>query len=197
MVDKEGGQTRARVPMWWCGRPWNPNPLLRTSDRAFFSLRAVALAAMLLAVPIALTIGTQVYTDDVARIRSEHAAATSVDATVLTEPEWTEAHDFEAQVRWDRGDRTLTATVPVPRATDVGDRVAVWIDDDGAPTDGPRSPVTAVFAGIGSAVLVMTAACLLGLGFIRVVSTVSDRRHARQWDSEWALFDKPVTGDMS
>ncbi|PPJ03629.1 hypothetical protein C5E43_24900 [Nocardia cyriacigeorgica] len=81
-----------------------------------FLLRAVVFGAIVLAVPLALTVGTEVYTDDVVRVRAEHASAVSVEATVLTEPEWTEAHDFEAQVRWDSGGAARTGTVPVLRA---------------------------------------------------------------------------------
>ncbi|CCF63675.1 exported protein of unknown function [Nocardia cyriacigeorgica GUH-2] len=171
--------------------------MVRTSERMLFLLRAVVFGAIVLAVPLALTVGTEVYTDDVVRVRAEHASAVSVEATVLTEPEWTEAHDFEAQVRWDSGGAARTGTVPVPRTTDIGDRVSVWLDDQGAPTRAPRSPATAVFAGVGVAAFIMAAACLFGLGLIRVASVAADRRNAQQWDREWAHFDKPVTGDMS
>lgn len=145
MADDAEVHSMGCAPAWWCGRPWNPSPLVRTSERMLFLLRAVVFGAIVLAVPLALTVGTEVYTDDVVRVRAEHASAVSVEATVLTEPEWTEAHDFEAQVRWDSGGAARTGTVPVPRTTDIGDRVSVWLDDQGAPTRAPRSPATAVF----------------------------------------------------
>ncbi|NEW37684.1 hypothetical protein GV794_05030 [Nocardia cyriacigeorgica] len=197
MAGVEDAQTRAGAPMWSWMRPWNPNPLLRSSDRAECLLLVVVAIAVMLALPLALTIGTQIYTDDAARVRAEHARATSIDATVLTEPEWTEAHDFEAQVRWKTGDRAVTAVVAVPRRTDVGDQVPVWVDHDGALTEAPRNPVTAAFAGIGATILIWTATCLLGVGLLRGASILSGRRHAKQWEREWVLFDKPVTGDMS
>ncbi|WP_280236000.1 Rv1733c family protein [Nocardia cyriacigeorgica] len=198
MADGADARTRADIAAWWCRRPWNPNPLLRSADRAVLLLRMVVLGAVLLALPLALTIGTQIYTDDAARVRAEQAAVTAVDATVLTEPVWSDdAHDFTAQVRWDTRDQPQTATIPVARRTEIGDRVAVWLDDAGAPTDTPRHPVTAAFAGIGAAVLIWTVTCLIGFGLIRGAVLLSDRRHATQWDREWVRFDKPVTGDMS
>lgn len=194
MIDAENHRYRGPAPFWWCTRPWNANPLLRRSDRMEFLVRVVLVSAVLLALPVAMAIGTQVYTDDAIRVRAERDRAVAVDASVVSEPASVETHKLTARVRWHSGDRTAEATVSVPGGAELGDTIPIWVGEDGTPTRPPRGPAAAVFNGVGVTVLLWVSSWALAAVLWRGTRQLSDRRRARRWDREWALIDRSLSG---
>ncbi len=178
-------------------RPWNPNPLLRPSDRFVVLLRLVVALAVLLAVPVAGALGTQVYTADAAAIANERATKSAVDATITSrpQPQSSTAHRFEATVQWHTDRGVATTTTNVARQAVIGDNVRVWLDRDGAPTARPRDPGAAVFTGIGAAVVVLVSTWLTGWLLVHGVWWLQYLRHSAGWDREWRLIDSELRGD--
>ncbi|MBF6209709.1 hypothetical protein IU433_04895 [Nocardia puris] len=195
MIDAENHGSRGPAPLWWCTRPWNASPLLRGSDRMEFLVRTVLVGIVLVALPVAMAIGTQVYTDDAQRIRAERAGVTTVEASVTSEPVWTETREYRAKARWNADGHATEATVTVPEGTGLGDTIPVWLGADGTPTRPPRGPAAAVFNGIGVTILLWAASVALAAGVWHGTTLLSDRRHARQWEREWALMDRSVSGE--
>ncbi|GAB2548638.1 Rv1733c family protein [Nocardia heshunensis] len=138
----------AFVRLWRLG-PWNRNPLMRTADRMLSSAAILGFALCLLAVPIALTIGTAGYTAEAARIRAADAAKTEFIATVVTDPVYTDHHNV-AEVVWHDGNQTRSQTAPVGNFAFRGAAVHVWLSADGTPAAPPAPAGTALLRGIGN-----------------------------------------------
>ncbi|MEV0355880.1 hypothetical protein AB0H71_07405 [Nocardia sp. NPDC050697] len=166
-------------------RPWHPSPLLRPLDRAEAVLRLVVVAAVLLTVPLAWSLGTEVAAADAARIRIERETRTAVQATVVTEPAEVAPYTVRATVRWDESGRSGTAEAAVPRAASAGDRVTLWLDPANRPVLAPRSPDAAPIGGIGTGVLVLSAAAGLGWLLVRAVALLLDRHRYAAWGAAW------------
>lgn len=178
----------------WRTRPWNTNPLMRASDRFEALVRMLAVAAMLVAIPIAGAAGTAGYTAAAARISSDNSAKVAVTgtisgeakhtATVSARSEVTESHS-EAPVRWNQDGRSGTATIQVPDTATRGDEVTVWLAPDGTPTGPPQRSRVAVGNGIevGLAVLVAIWGAVLALVAL-IIWTLGARRRAG-WEREW------------
>ncbi|MFE2956017.1 Rv1733c family protein [Nocardia tengchongensis] len=183
--------------VWWL-RPWNSNPLMRASDRWEALFRLLAVAVMLLAVPVAAAIGTATYSSSAERISVENAAKTEVPATVLTEPKQTvaagpaQAAHFEAQIQWKRDGDFGKGTIEVRRDTKVGSTVQTWLGPDGLPGDQPQKPASAVTNGIGTCVALLVGVGFTLLALLWCVTRVLERLHAVRWESELRGLGRPI-----
>ncbi|MFC8041928.1 hypothetical protein [Nocardia sp. NPDC057353] len=166
-------------------RPWHPSPLLRPLDRLEAVLRLAVVAAVLLTVPLAWGLGTEVYAVDAERIRVERATRTPVQATVVTEPAEVAPYTVRATVRWDENGRSGTAETSVPQTASAGDRVTLWLDPANRPVLAPRSPDAAPIGGIGTGLLVVFTAAGLGWALVRAVAVLLDRRRYAAWGAAW------------
>ncbi|MBH0777776.1 Rv1733c family protein [Nocardia bovistercoris] len=187
------GVTTIPFRQWWStrwrARPWNPNPLMRGSRRWESAALILAVLACLLSVPVAAALGTAAYSAEASAIRAERASVSVVDGLIVDEPRRVAGDERRATVRWGDGDPTRTAVVPVGRVRAKGDRLDVWLDADGVPTDAPRGPEAAPMTGIAVAVIVI--AMTVGSGFLAVEGTRQwcRRRDARRWEREWLALD--------
>jgi hypothetical protein len=184
-----------RLARLWSTQPWNPNPLMRPADRLEAALRIVAVAAVLIAVPVAGALGTAAYTDSAARIRGDTVTKSVVGAVITDEPTQTTAHRFEARVQWNENGRSGIATVPVRRDAQPGDPVAVWLGSGGAPTTEPRSPDAAAMTGIGVAVGVLVSTWFCGWCVVEGTGWLLDRRRSARWDRAWRQISRPIRED--
>ncbi|WP_433733897.1 Rv1733c family protein [Nocardia sp. CA-129566] len=178
----------------WRTRPWNTNPLMRASDRFEALVRMLAVAAMLVAIPIAGAVGTAGYTAAAARIIADNSAKVAVTGTISGEvkhtaivsarSEMTESH-AEAPVRWNQDGRSGTATIEAPDTATRGDKVTVWLAPDGTPTRPPQRSSVAVGNGIevGLAVLVEIWGAVLAL--VALIMWALGARRRAGWEREW------------
>ncbi|WP_328401625.1 Rv1733c family protein [Nocardia sp. NBC_00403] len=180
--------------LWWM-RPWNPNPLLRPSDRLEAVLRIIATLVVLVAIPIAGALATTAYTSDAARIRTEDAAKTAVSATITAEPGQLKAHLFEAPVQWTRDGRPGTATVRVSSKASLGDQVVVWLDSDVLPTTPPHPPGVAAMTGIGVGVVVLVATWFAAWSLVKGSGWLLERHHDAQCARQWRQLNRPIRED--
>ena len=176
------------------------NALARTSDRLEAASWVATLVALLLAVPVALAVGT-VGRADVSAQAAEEAATRHLSTAVLLEdaepagdgvaagrPVWTLAG-------WTGPDGTgVQDEVPAPPAARVGESVEVWLDDAGRQVPRPidRTVVVsnAVVAGTVT-FLLLTAAVVTGQV---VVGQLLWRHRARQWAAGWAAVEPRWAG---
>lgn len=185
----------SRVVRWWSTQPWSPNPLLRKSDRLEAGLRILAVAAVLVAVPVAGALGTAAYTESAAQIRAESATKHSVTAVLTEDPAKSAAHEYQARVEWDDSGRLGAEVVTVRRGLRAGDHATVWLGSDGAPTTEPRKPAAAAMAGIGVGVVVLVGTWFAGWCLVHGVGRLLDRHRDARWAHEWRQLSRPIRED--
>ncbi|MFI2474524.1 hypothetical protein [Nocardia xishanensis] len=185
----------------WQMRPWHTNPLVRGSDRVHALVAMFAIAAALLAVPLAGAAGTASYSEAAARIRAENATKSEVAATVVGKPERTMIvtgqygltdERYEAAVQWQQQGRSATAVVEVPRDSVPGWEVPIWLGPNGQPTTAPRRSDAAVGEGVTAGLALLTAAWGGALLLVWGVGRLLDARHAASWEREWRCIARPL-----
>lgn len=180
--------------VWWL-RLWRPNPLLRPLDRIEAVLRIIVVVAVLVAIPVAGTLGTTAYTGAAARIRTENAAKSAVSAVITEEPQLMSSHLLEARVQWLRDGRPGTATVRVRGSAAIGDHVTVWLGPEGAPTGPPQPSNVAAMTGIGVGVVVLSGTWVVAWLLLQGTVWLLERRRRMQWDQQWRNLNRPITED--
>ncbi|MEV6558249.1 hypothetical protein AB0M22_21220 [Nocardia sp. NPDC051756] len=174
-------------------RPWNPNPLMRRSDRIESWIRIVVAAVCLATAPIAGSVGIAVYTTAVQQIRVANAAKIEVVATVVDDPEaFGRTRPAFATVRWRRAGVSGTAIAPVPSIANRGDRIRIWLDADERPTTPPIGPAKATTAAIRAAAVVLLGACGVAVVVTESARWCAIRYQSFRWDQRWRRFDRPV-----
>lgn len=167
------------------------NDLHRRSDRVETGARIVVLLTTVLAVPMAVVLGMLVLD----HLRATAATRHAVVATVVDQPRplalpGRSVPAATAPVAWSSPghDRHVGRTT-VPAAADAGDRVTIWVTDEGELTSPPMTArdATAVAALTGSSVFLSALGVLASLfaGARRLL----DRGRYRDWDVAWARFD--------
>ncbi|WP_326362287.1 Rv1733c family protein [Nocardia sp. CDC160] len=186
----------------WRVRPWNPNPLMRVSDRAEVVLRAVAVVVVAAAVPIAGAVGTVSYTGAQARIAAQDAGKTKVtatetaDAVRLPDSDHYAGHQdrYQAPVQWTIDGKSGTATVDVIGPQAAGSSVTLWVKD-GQPTLAPARPGAAAAEGIGTGLAVLVETWCAAAASVWFTGTVFDARRYARWEREWRGINRPIGKD--
>lgn len=184
-------------------QPWDPNPLMRTSDRVESAVRLLSAVAIAAAVPLAGAAGTNGYTTAATEIQRTNATKTAVTATVSAEPENTTTVDYygnsteryQARVQWSRDDRTDGATVTIERRVARGDTVSIWLGPDGRPAAAPTPPSEAAVRGIGAGIWMLVEVCGGAAGLTGVTHWIVGRHHSRAWAREWWTNNHPIDQD--
>jgi hypothetical protein len=166
---------------WRIGRIFGRNPLLRRADRieAFVTLIAVVMA--LVGAPVALVVGMMVYGASDSQYAREAHERHAVTATV-TGIDSSDTNVVEARWPVAVGERT-DVTVLTTEAK-VGDRVEIWVGDDGSPVPEPTPTWHAVVDAVGAAEAVVI---LVAVGMTLLVTCVRsrlDRAREDQWECE-------------
>lgn len=184
-------------------RPWDPNPLMRTSDRVEGSVRLLSALAIVAAVPLAGAAGTNGYTTAATEIQRDNATKTAVAATVSADPEdkstvdsyGTTTERYETPVQWSRDDRTGAATVTVARRVAVGDSVSIWLGPDGRPTAAPTPPSAAAARGVSAGIWVLVEVWGGAAGASGLTHWALGWHHSRTWAREWWANNHPIDQD--
>jgi hypothetical protein len=175
------------------------NPLARGSDRVEALTWAATLIALLMAIPVALAVGTVVRVDLAARAHQEATTRHQETAVLVAD-----AHPGEhrvpvlRQVRtpatWAGPDGTVHGEVPAPADARAGETVRVWVDGAGRPVPRPiDGTVVASNALVAGLVTLMLSTTVVGTGQV-VVCQVLWRHRARQWTADWAAVEPRWAG---
>lgn len=187
----------------WRVRPWNPNPLMRASDRVEVVLRALAVVVAVAAVPVAGAVGTVSYTGAVTRIAAQDVGKTQVSATETADATRVPDGDkygayqdrYQAAVHWTFDGHAQTATVEVPGPQAAGARVSLWIGKDGQPVLAPARPGAAAAEGVGTGLAVLVETWCAAAASVWFTSTVLDSRRHSRWEREWRGINRPIGKD--
>ncbi|WP_354643825.1 hypothetical protein [Kitasatospora camelliae] len=173
-------------------------PLCRPVDRARSRLLLSALLALLLVVALAVVVALA----SLATLRTEAREAAQHRHRVTATATSTAAEDpgpaslaAHAQAVWtDPQGVTRSGSIEAPAGTAVGEQVPLWIDDQGAPAESPRSTAeTALFAtGYGLGTLVLGSAAIASGCAVR--RRILDRRAERAWEPDWELVEPLWSG---
>ncbi|KZM74692.1 hypothetical protein [Nocardia terpenica] len=188
---------------FWRAQPWNPNPLMRGSDRCEGLLRLLAAAVILAAIPVAGAAGTADYSGSALHIQRENATKSSVTAALSADPSKITETDaagqisyrYQAPVRWTANGRPGHATVDVPRDAARGHTISMWIGPDGAPTSEPTPPGAAAVRGVGTGLVVLTSAWLATAAVLSFAHWAFDLRNRARWAREWRTVSRPLGQD--
>lgn len=169
---------------WLIARVLGRNPLLRTADRIEALVVLVALAAALVAVPVAGVVGAATYGARERSYAQEARERHPVRAQVV------DAHPGElgatvAQVRWvATGGEQRSGALRLADPVGPGAAVDIWVDKAGNPTGPPTPPWHAVGAAAGTMVLtLLSASGAVALLLAAVVYRLDRIREAR-WDRD-------------
>ncbi|MBK1782786.1 Rv1733c family protein [Prauserella cavernicola] len=178
------------------------NPLARSSDRVEGAVLLLALLIPLVAVPFAVTLGSDAYARESrvaaveATTRHETTAVLLADATI-TEPG---AYSGGRQTVTVRGEWRLpngnhrTGRVVADVGLRKGSHVPVWLDRSGQRVDAPRTATMVTWNAIAVAITVwlgIVVVSALGFWGVRVLL---DRARWLRWQREWHLVDQQRHG---
>jgi hypothetical protein len=189
-----------RVMMWLRRLGFSRNSMRRVSDRIESMALTVTVIVAVVALPIGMNIGQDVFRDE-SNSAAELATKGHETVAVLVES--------APQGNVSPGEKQGTTTRPIVRAqwqapdgadrtglveTDFGavkgDRVTVWTDHTGALTE---APATSLQIHVRAAVLGFLAGIGWLLGVLAVYGALRwllDRRRLARWGEEWVMFER-------
>lgn len=140
----------------WLVRLFGRNELIRGNDRLEACCAALAVLAVIVALPVSAAWGTHVKESRESiyagqwQTRHQTAAVATEDATVDVEAA---GRTLTVPARWTTGGRTHAAIVSPADTVRAGDRFDIWVDESGDHVKAPTPLGRAVSDAIGSAVL--------------------------------------------
>ncbi|WAJ42901.1 hypothetical protein OK015_16730 [Mycobacterium sp. Aquia_216] len=168
---------------WGLAHIFGRNQLLRRADRIEALVKLAVLVASLLAIPLAGVAGGITYSVRdrvyVEEARERHAVVATV---IETAPDGSGMNVVQAM--WAATTGEHTGPVELTHAAKVGDRIEIWVDNDGHPV----APPTPTWQAVGDAFATAMAALLLvGIGMTSLLTSVRsrlDRARDAQWERE-------------
>lgn len=166
------------------------NPLVRTTDRVEALLLVFAFVVSIVALPVAAAVGTAVH-DSRSRVYAAQAQThQKVTATVTGDSDADRklsSATVTAPARWVVAGTERTGLVVVERNAKPGDRVDIWVDEQGIPVGKPVFSAVDEAVATGTAIwfgVVIGAATLFGLARVLI-----DRKRHAGWQRD---FDRMV-----
>ena len=169
----------------WVVAAFGRSPLIRFCDRIEALIIVVGIVATLVTVPIACGAGTAVYTRGYQQYaweaRTRHAVTvTATDAGAAA----ANSDTVIVQVRWDTAAGPRTAVFESRSPVKAGQRLEVWLDNDGRQVDPPTPTSRAAVDGvIVAAMLELIVSITVGL-LVAALRFSLDRRREAQWEHE-------------
>lgn len=171
----------------WLVRLGGHNPLVRGSDRIEALALLILAVIVLTSVPVVGAAGTALHDN---RFRTYVAQAHDrhpVTATAL--------HDsgmivhansviFAVTARWSASGVDHVGIIESPDRVDVGDLVAIWVDQQGDATEAPTPPGKAADEAVGIAVLSWLTVATTAFGVRLLLRARLNRTRQADWDRE-------------
>lgn len=174
---------------WRIARIFGRNPLLRRSDRLEAIVAVIAVAASLVAIPVAGIAGTVVYGALHSKYLQEASERHGVVATVAATGINTMDRSV-VQASWPVTGGDRSGPIGLTHDVKVGQHVRIWVDDDGNPADPPTPAWRALTVALGT---VLTISLAMGLAIASSVCGMCsrlDRIRDDQWEREIRCFQE-------
>ncbi|MCZ4517943.1 hypothetical protein O4220_05385 [Rhodococcus ruber] len=181
---------------WWRRSPWVRNPLMRLPDRIERTAVAVGIAALVLLIPIAATIGSVTYSDLSLRSQQQRAEYVRVDARVVdadksarSETDGVTTVAGTATVQWTAPDGSVrSGATDVPSALRMGETTPIWRDAAGDLVRAPDTGAGAVVNGVATAVFAWFLGAVVIAGLVLLIALAGERSRMQHWDRDWQQF---------
>lgn len=149
----------------------------------------MALAAVLLALVAywCVGLGHVIDAERAALFAREAATRHSAEATAVSAakaPTPTQAPGYTVHVQWVSQNVTHDDVMRVSRDVRPGDKVPVWLDEQGKLTQAPRTAADATADAVASAVLLWLVALSAVVGALYGLRRLVDRARYRAWDRD-------------
>ncbi|MDI9894336.1 hypothetical protein QM797_06310 [Rhodococcus sp. IEGM 1381] len=169
---------------------------MRLPDRIERTAVVVGVAALLLLIPVAATIGSVTYSDLSLRSQQQRAQYVLVDARVIdatrsarSDTDGVTTVAGTATVQWSAPDGSLrSGATDVPSAVRIGATTPIWRDADGNLVRAPDTAAGAVVNGAATAVFVWFLGAVVIGGLVLLTTLAGDRSRMRHWDRDWQRF---------
>lgn len=171
----------------WLVRAVGRNPLVRRSDRWEAAAIAVAAIVAVLVVPFIAAVGTAVH-DGQSRMYAEQAShrhqVTAV-AVADSEPHASLVSiTYDTPLRWTYGEDSQTGVVNLTERVYAGDRVDMWVDDNGHHVRPPGASDQAVSDAVAVAMFLWLVADLALWALVIALRHRMTRSRYAAWDDE-------------
>jgi hypothetical protein len=173
------------------------NPLVRRCDRVEAALLIVMIILAVVAVPVAVLLGSSQREQALATVAQERATRAPATAVLLAAApdlvpgEAVASGSESVQASWHLPDGSVrTGVVSVDPGTPAGASVPIWVDRAGNPTAAPGTPAKALSLGIGIGLLSWTAAALALCVLMWMARVVLNHLRAAAWTREWARIGR-------
>jgi len=174
-----------RVPRWpTLLRLLGRDPLVRTTDRVQALISVLTIAAILLAAPIAASIGTEIYDARRHVYAAQAPIRHTVPGTVIDVPAPPRALGttmVEIQARWTAAGVERTGAVTAPSTVEPGDSVTIWVDDAGAPVAAPTPTSRAAVEAVTVALVGWASFAAAAAALFTVTRAVCNRIRSAGW----------------
>jgi len=177
-----------RLPRWQFLRVLGRNPLVRTSDRVEAATLVLAVMVSVLAAPAAAAIGTTVHESMSHRYTEQAQTRHTVTATVIND----RAADrppspkkmITVDARWVVGGREYIGPVDAQPTVNTGDRIDLWVDNDGHRVDKPPPVSNAATDAALAAVGIWSSVAAAAATLFAVTRLLLDRFRATAWQHD-------------
>ncbi|WP_228000273.1 Rv1733c family protein [Nocardia australiensis] len=174
---------------------WRRNPLMRTSYRVQSVLHGIVVAAIVLAIPVAVTLGMVTHDRLVERSEQLRSVLHTVDATldadaepVATAPMDAPSTAVSVQGHWVFSGTSHNGQITTKPSARQGDRILVWVSADGNQVPPPPSASGALRDSIAVAVAAFVGMSTLLLLSGGGIDWLLDRVRRETWGREWTTL---------
>jgi len=176
-----------------------PTRFHRVGDPIELAARLLCALAVLLAVPVALTVGAVAGAD--ARQRADSEAATLVqvpavlvaDAVGPTGQSWTSSVPTPATWRAPDGS-SREGPVPAAAGAAAGQTVTIWVDGEGHRTRPPLDAAAVATSAVSTGLMTFLVLAALALSGHHLVRGLLERQRSRRWAEDWAAVEPEWSG---
>ena len=171
----------------WFRRLLGRHPLVRSSDRIETLVIGVAAMVVMMAIPVAASMGTAVH-DSRSQVYAEQAQSRHVViARAVTESGVTphaNSVELSAQARWNVFGTNHVEVIPVGEKINAGDRIELWVDERGDWVSAPPPPGRAGQEALGAAVLMWLSVVVVTTICVAASRRRLNRTRYAEWDRE-------------
>jgi hypothetical protein len=185
----------AGLRRWWATCGLRRNPLVRRVDRVQAWSLVAGIVVLVIAAQQASAYSATVYAARSHDVVVESAKRHAVEATALADstssakgPASATRLVYSDHVQWFEKNATHDDVVKIDRPVKAGDRVGIWLDDQGKVTSAPPTDDGAHADAIGVAALLWLLCLAIVTGALEILRRVLDRARRRAWDRELRLL---------
>lgn len=175
----------------WVFRGLARNPLARMTDRIEAIAVLAVLATALFVVPAAAQSGADVYAAQMRAITEQTRSLHHLDAEVIrgtVQGAQRYSTGLPVEVQWREGSQTRTGRTTFPTPTSTGQRVVIWLDQQGKVVDAPERKADAQWSAFVRSAGVWLGAVALSVLIAFVIRRWLDRIRANAWERELQLL---------